>query len=134
MRKPEQRFWDRARPRLLRTHWAERIENLVTVGMPDVVTLQHSSGRVRFVELKAVPRWPVRAATRVLGAKGLSQDQMNWHLQWRKAGGNTGILVGVGSYEQVYLDGAHADDVNEMSRAELTKVGATDWNEILELI
>lgn len=108
-RKPEQRLWDRLRKAAANRIHTERIENIVGVGRPDVDTL--CAGSFVPVELKQVDGWPKRAATRVLGDKGLSQDQKNWHLTWRRWGGDSLIVVGVG--QDVYaFGGAMADYVN----------------------
>ena len=61
----------------------ERIENVVGVGTPDVLACCHITA---FVELKAVDAPPVRETTRVLGDKGLSRDQRNWHVDWHQWG------------------------------------------------
>lgn len=115
MRKPEQRLWDRLRKAAAGRIHAERIENVVGVGRPDVDTLV--AGSFVPVELKQVAAWPVRHSTRVLGDKGLSQQQKNWHLIWRLWGGTSLIVVGVG--DEIYaFSGQHADRVNEFSRAQ----------------
>ena len=132
MRKPEQLFWDRARPRLARVALLERIENLFSDGIPDVLALRRANGTVTMLELKAVAAWPRRPSTPVLGRKGLSQDQMNWHLRWLQANGRSAVLIGVGSREQVLIPGSMADEVNAMTQADLRLNGHVEWPEILE--
>ena len=135
MRKPEQRFWDRARPQLLQARWVERIENIVADGMPDTVVLNPVNSLTRFVEFKAVEKWPVRANTKVLGRRtGLRQTQLNWHLNWNRLGGKSGILIGIGPHEVVYLDGKHSEEVNDMTKEQMLRLGATSWEEILRVI
>lgn len=109
-RLPEQRLWDRLRKAAAGKLHAERIENLVGVGRPDVDTLV--GGNFVPIELKQVPGWPKRPSTKVLGRKGLSQEQKNWHLNWRRWGGSSLIVVGVGN-EVFTFNGSTADHVNE---------------------
>ena len=109
-RRPEQRLWDRLRAAAAGRLYTERIESVVGVGRPDLDTLV--SGSFVPIELKQVARWPARASTRVLGDKGLSQVQKNWHLAWRRWGGTSMIVVGV--VDEVFaFNGATADHVNE---------------------
>lgn len=114
-RRPEQRLWDRLRKVAAGRLHTERIENLVGVGRPDVDTLV--GGSFMPIELKQVAAWPVRANTRVLGDKGLSQVQKNWHLNWRRWGGQSLIVVGVAD-EVFTFSGATADHVNEYNTAQ----------------
>lgn len=116
-RRPEQRLWDRLRKAALGKVHTERIENIVGVGRPDVDTLV--AGSFVPVELKQVEGWPKRANTRVLGDKGLSQVQKNWHLIWRRWGGTSLIVVGVGD-EVFAFSGERADEINEYNANEFT--------------
>lgn len=109
-RRPEQRLWDRLRKVAANRLYTERIENLVGVGRPDVDTLV--AGNFMPIELKQIAAWPARPSTKVLGNKGLSQVQKNWHLNWRRWGGSSLIVVGVGD-EAFAFSGATADHVNE---------------------
>lgn len=115
MRKPEQRLWDRLRKAAEGRVHTERIENLVGVGRPDVDTLV--AGNFVPIELKYVAAWPAKTTTRVLGDKGLTQVQKNWHLNWRNWGGQSMIVVGVAD-EVFAFNGAAADNVNEYNTAE----------------
>lgn len=115
MRKPEQRLWDRLRKAAEGRVHTERIENLVGVGRPDVDTLV--AGNFVPIELKYVAAWPIRESTRVLGDKGLTQVQKNWHLNWRNWGGHSMIVVGVAD-EVFAFNGATADNVNEYTTSQ----------------
>ncbi len=127
MRKPEQRLWDRMREHIGREVRLERVENVMTVGMPDVLSCV--GGNVVWVELKAVEEPPARIETRVLGTKGLSREQRNWHYDWRRVGGSSVILVGVGPRFIYLLDGAHADTINNYNLGELRSHAlALDWD------
>ena len=128
MRKQEQRLWDRMRAKAVAPRVRlERIENLVNVGTPDVIALSH--GQVTWIELKAVGAFPVKAATRVLGVKGLSVSQRNWHYGWYAEGGRSLILIGVGPTTIYAIPGFLADAVNDMPRGDLEKYAvAVDWD------
>jgi len=129
MRKVEQRLWDRMREALGNKLRLERVENIVSVGTADVLSL--ANGRVTPVELKAVEAYPARASTRVLGDKGLSREQRNWHLSWRHHGGESLILIGVGSRDLFVVPGLHADDVNDMNAQELAQHSvAQTWQQL----
>lgn len=132
MRRPEQRLWDRLRKAAAGRLHTERIENLVGVGRPDIDTLVH--GSFVPIELKCVDDWPMKEDTKVLGRKGLSQVQKNWHLNWRSWGGTSMIVVGVGN-EVFAFNGATADYINEYNTAEFRSaamiVGIQDIVEML---
>lgn len=128
----EQRLWDRMRRNLAGTVHLERVENLMVVGMPDVLAL--ASGHVTWAELKAVEAYPLRKATRVLGPKGLSVAQRNWHMAWLRGGGSSVIVVGVGR-DLYAFTGSHHDTVNEYSRAELEQHAfARDWDGVINYL
>jgi len=131
-RKPEQKLWDRLRKAARGKLYTERIENLVSVGRPDVDTLMN--GSFVPIELKQVVRWPARPGTRVLGTKGLSQQQKNWHLAWRKWGGTSIIVVGVED-EVFAFNGATADHVNEYNTREFRSAAMViGLNEVVDLL
>jgi hypothetical protein len=115
-RKPEQRLWDKLRKAAAGRVHTERLENLVGVGRPDVDTLV--SGSFVPIELKQVARWPARAATPVLGKeRGVRLSQRNWHLAWRRWGGQSLIVVGVAD-EVFTFNGCTADHVNSYNTAQ----------------
>lgn len=127
MRKTEQRLWDRMRRAIGRDVRLERIENVVGVGTPDVLACCYITS---FVELKAVDAPPVRETTRVLGDKGLSRDQRNWHIDWRQWGGTSYVLIGVGR-EIFMIEGGFADVINEMTMQQLAAHSvASDWAKV----
>lgn len=124
MRKTEQRFWDRMRRAIGKDVRLERIENVVGVGTPDLVACCYITS---FVELKAVDAPPVRKTTRVLGERGLSRDQRNWHKDWHKWGGKSYVLIGVG-LQTFMISGAFADEINGMTMEQLAFYSvASDW-------
>lgn len=129
LRKTEQRLWDRMRrnaaalaPRLQ----LQRVENLVGVGLPDVLAI--CDGSVAWCELKAVENYPARSTSQVLGtAKGLSVAQRNWHYEWYAHGGRSFVVIGVGTSEVFTIPGILADGINTMTRAEMHRLSAA-WN------
>ena len=134
MRTTEQRLWDRFRSSLGSKIRLERVENMVTVGMPDVISLVESS--VCWVELKAVVDYPARATTPVLGdKKGLSREQRNWHHDWWRWGGVSFVLIGVGSHDLYLIRGKFADQINKMNQQSLIDFAvARDWAEVYEAL
>lgn len=127
MRLPEQRFWDRARRALSPYLHIERVENVLSDGMPDVWVLA-PSGLVTPVELKAVVGLPARHTTRVLGAAGLRQSQKNWHMTWRQHGGRSAYLIGVGGDRQLLIPGRYHDELNDWTYSHMVTASvARDW-------
>jgi hypothetical protein len=120
MRLKEQRLWDRMRSNTDPIIKLQRIENMHSDGIPDVLAC--CLGIVTFCELKCAAGLPARSTTRLLGGEGLSVDQRNWHLDWRKHGGRSIIVVGVNNLPHHWaLDSAYADSVNDMTTADLTE-------------
>ena len=118
MNTPEQNLWKRIARNMPGVHF-ERFEDMTKSGVPDVQAVV--AGRVTWIELKAVRNYPTRPFTPVLGRKGLSRGQMNWHLTHRANGGNVCTLVGVGSYDYFLISGEHSDALNKWSRFELQR-------------
>lgn len=97
----------------------DRIENLMVVGMPDINFC--SEGTECWIELKS-PLEPVRSSTKLFGSNHkLSQDQKNWFLRQRNAGGLCYILI-FSDKRILLIDGKHADKLNDMTVAELVAV------------
>ena len=121
MRLPEQQLWDRMRSNVLHRDsvWIERIESMVSTGLPDVHAIR--KGSVSWTELKCAARWTKRANTPLLGvAKGLSIDQRNWHLNWTNHGGGSFIVIGIKDMDDHWcIPGALADHVNMASVEDL---------------
>lgn len=110
----------------------ERIENLVGVGRPDVDTLV--MGSFVPIELKQIARFPARATSRVLGDKGLSIAQQNWHLNWRRWGGRSMVVIGV-DVQVFAFDGALADGINAYNTAEFKAAASvTGIDAVVELL
>ena len=96
----------------------QRIEDLTKAGVPDVYAI--CKGRSTWLELKAARAYPKRNDTPVLGARGLLQEQKNWHLTHSANGGSVCTLIGVGSYDYYLIGGAASDLVNGWCATELT--------------
>lgn len=135
MRKAEQKFWDRIRANLGRLLRFERQENLVSVGDPDL-TCTAPRNWVTRIELKSVATPPARPGTPLLGeARGLSIEQRNWHMEHRRAGGISYVLISCGSYKFWTIDGGLHDEVNSFTIDELNEHSmASDWNTLLVLL
>jgi|1185.fasta_scaffold38548_3 hypothetical protein len=122
MKLPEQTLWKRLASNLAQ-HPAcrgirfERVETIINDGMPDVLAC--TLGVVTWLELKYVSAWPERERTKVLGDKGLSIAERNWHLSWRNAGGSVATLIGIGSYEYTLIDARWSDQINDFTRWDL---------------
>ena len=130
MRKPEQLLWDTMKRNLQKNHdiYAERIENAVGEGTPDVLLKARrqpgcaSNPTPFFVELK-VGIAPKRDTTPIFGkrgAGGVRKSQENWHLKWHDAGGISFVLARIKGREprELFLfRGALAPRINEF-----------DWN------
>ncbi len=134
-RLPEQRLWDRMRgQRLFKGILMKRIENMVDVGMPDVIA--NADGLVTMCELKQRDVPPERAdRSPLLGEKyGLSIEQRNWLMEWDRAGGRGLIIAGagVGRGCRVYVAHArHAEVVNTWTATEWAWRGM-GWDDVLK--
>lgn len=126
MRFREQLLWDRMKSNVRRRIRLERIENGLSAGMPDVLSV--CLGVVTWCELKSVAEAPKRKGTPLLGKQhGLTIDQLNWHLSWQQSGGNCCVIIGVG--QQTFLV-AHTwiETVNTLTYEDIKRVAiVTDW-------
>ena len=88
----------------------DRIENLVSCGMPDVNYC--INGVEGWIEMKsAIERQ--RSTSKLLKHK-LSQAQMNWFLKQRNAGGNAFILICT-EKRWMLMHGHVADQINDLT-------------------
>lgn len=92
MRLPEQRLWDWLRDRLTGRWFAERVENRVMAGTPDVY-FSHRLGR-GWIELKVVNNWP-RTEVAKFKIPHWTQNQRNWMQQHHAQGGKSWLVVGI---------------------------------------
>lgn len=103
--------------------YAERIENMLAAGFPDIL-LKATAGRSPvFCETKAVLGYPLRIeTTRVFGKSGLTVEQRNWHLLFNKHGGASIIVASCGQGPRTdhwIINGREADGFNDMTKAQL---------------
>lgn len=136
LRLPEQRLWDKMRKELKekrRIH-LERVENLVGDGIPDVLCSTPNAGAC-FVELKAQDVLPAREDSKVLGSSGLRVSQRNWHLDWKRNGGVSWVLIGVEQKHFLLLSGRLHDSINDMSFSQLRAAAAAEgWFQIAQIL
>lgn len=94
-----------------------RVENVLVVGMPDVNYCV--AGEEGWLEIKTPVATPIRRTTPVMGsAHALSQEQCNWLLAQKRAGGLGYIYVDAPN-RRYLIDGADADKVNKASEQEM---------------
>jgi hypothetical protein len=95
----------------------DRIENVLLPGMPDV---NGCFTRNEFwIETKQ-PREPKRINTPLFGSNhDLSQDQKNWFLSQKNAGGNGIIYIQTDQGTRLFIGGEHADAINSATVTEL---------------
>lgn len=101
----------------------ERIENLIGSGMPDVTYC--IDGHNDWIEVKAPRNMPKRETTPVLvNNEKVSQEQKNWFLAQKNAGGQGWIWIDTPSH-MLLISGHKADNVNQASLIQLMLMA--DW-------
>jgi len=95
MRRPEQALWDRLST-VMKGRWrADRVENKILQGMPDVY-FGVSAQLHGWLELKVLPEFPKYAKTAVK-VPHYTPWQANWHWTHRDFGTKSWILVAHGT-------------------------------------
>jgi hypothetical protein len=95
----------------------ERVENLLVFGMPDV-NVCLTGGEEFWLEIKS-PVEPKRSTTPLLKSQhGVSQEQKNWFLAQRRAGGRAMFWIGTDK-RRILLPGVYADVLNTLTVGEL---------------
>lgn len=96
----------------------DRIENVVVNGMPDI---NFCSGGVEcWIEQKS-PKEPKRSTTPLFGSNHkISQDQANWMLRQRKAGGKCWFLISTDK-RWILVGGFLADQLNNLTVDEIVE-------------
>jgi hypothetical protein len=103
----------------------QRIENVRLEGMPDVNMCLW--GAEFWIEIKS-PNEPKKLTSKLFGSSHkLSQDQKNWFLIQRNAGGSAFIYIET-NLRRLLIHGLLADYVNEMSVEEA--INRSLWNSI----
>lgn len=99
----------------------DRIENVVVTGMPDINMC--IGGVEVWIEQKS-PKEPVRRTTPLFGSNHkVSQEQANWMLRQRKAGGRCYFLISTDK-RWILVGGFLADQINSMTVDELMEQAA----------
>lgn len=98
----------------------DRIENLAGTGTPDLNYC--IDGVEGWIEMKSATE-RFKPNSKLLKHK-LSQDQMNWFLKQRNAGGRAYILI-VTDLRWILIDGMHADHINDFDVNRL--IAISDW-------
>ena len=94
----------------------DRIENVVVTGMPDINMC--IGGTEVWIEQKS-PKEPKRSSTPLFGSNHkVSQEQANWMLRQRKAGGKCYFLISTDK-RWILVGGFLADQLNNMTVDEL---------------
>lgn len=97
----------------------DRIENIVVPGMPD--TNICLNGIECWIEYKS-PKEPVRARTPLFGSNHkVSQNQKNWFLRQRQAGGRGYFLIAT-NIRWMLINGTNADSMNELTVKKLQEI------------
>jgi len=127
MRLKEQKLWDTFKRNCGKEFDLERVENLVSDGMPDVYSRETGA----WIELKA-PTVPKRATTPLLGdSEGLRVSQKNWALNATNRGRTVFVLIRDSEGELYLVPGKFAPSMNLMSRDQLREVSvANSWNSV----
>ena len=129
MRKAEQRLWDTMRRNKPVGVWAQRVENGVGEGMPDVLVAPDN-----WVELKA-PTRPTRSSTPLLGEASLRESQIGWHLKAANNLMSSYILIRDDKKGLYLVPGHVAAIINMMTVGELnTNSLASTWNGIWKVL
>jgi len=123
----EARLWQRMRDGVTGRCFAQRIENLVGAGMPDVILHCRATGQSAWVELKHRPLYPIRRSTPVFnGDHGLRPDQKAWIYERAMGGANIWIIAQCNK-DLYVLDGKIARDLELLSREALAEHKCCAW-------
>jgi hypothetical protein len=100
MRKPEQALWDKLSGIMTGRWRADRVENKILQGMPDVY-FGVSPQLHGWIELKVLPDFPKSAKTTVK-VPHYTAWQANWHWTHRDFGTRSWIIVRVHDFAYVF--------------------------------
>lgn len=122
----EANLWKRMRGGITPFAFAQRLENLVGEGVPDIILHSRDNGRCALIELKCRVLAPVRANTPVFtGSHGLRPDQVAW-IHGRASAGAAIFVLGQCGEEVWLVHGRYARDLAGMTRVDLDLVA--DWS------
>lgn len=136
MRKQEQRLWDGFKRNRPAPMFAQRVENVVAEGTPDLYCMT-INGRVVWIELKA-PKRPARETTRYLGAEGLNVDQENWFINAAIRKLIAFVLIRDDDLNLMLIPSSiflHHGSINGLTEAELKEYSVADnWSDVFACI
>lgn len=137
----EARLWQRMRNGITPFAFAQRMENLVGEGVPDVWLCSRENGQGAWVELKYRAVAPVRASTPIFTMSyGLRPEQVSWIYSRAVAGAAIYVLGQCGDW--VFLiHGRYARDLAGMAADDLVLTAdwygsarRTDWEGMLKAV
>ena len=122
----EDRFWQTVQkglsaPRVV----LNRVENGLFAGMPDVFYC-FPVNRVGWMELKYWKEPKRRNTPMMSGNHPLMQDQCNWHLSYRRAGGNSWVLIGTES-RILLMSNELIDEVKTFTLEQMVRMSSGYW-------
>lgn len=137
----EANLWKRMRTGIARFAFAQRLENLVGEGVPDVVLHSRLTGRCAFIELKYRPELPTRSSTPVFkGGFGLRPEQIAF-IHGRATAGAAIFVLGQCGEEVWLVHGRCARELSSWTTADLNiqchwkgSARRTDWEGLLQKI
>lgn len=117
MRQPEQKMWDRLRDKMTGRWTAERIENKIAAGTPDVFF--STEGRHGWIELKVLDAWPKRPIP--VRITHFTKEQKRFlSLHHRIGGGGCFFFLFVQQTDEYLLfTGTYVNAIGFLSREEL---------------
>lgn len=131
MRRPEQNFWQTIRSHVPREVWAQRVENGLVPGMPDVfVTSKH--GKQSWMELKVIDE-PVRKTTCWLKRGDLRLPQINWHMKAAVMNIPTFIVLRTNKKEMFIAPGKHAPEIHNFTFMEWQDWRIYGWQDFWDI-
>lgn len=98
---------------------ADRVENPVNPGMPDVYFTLKSSGVMGWIELKHAHAWPRKACT-PLRIDHFTRVQRNWFKRHGKEGANIHLLLQVGT-DYFLIQWDVVPDIGKMTKQDYFK-------------
>jgi len=112
-------MWKSIRP-VLKPLDPVRIESPIVPGIPDV------NYNLGWIELKYMPRWPVKGGP--LRIDHYTKEQRDWAIQRKRAGGKVFLLLKVGRNEWLLFDGVVAAlSIGKLNREQLYNAVIARW-------
>lgn len=111
----------------MKSRWeAQRIENPVGPGTPDVYYTMKSNGSMGWIELKHEHKWPKRTST-TLKVDHFTPQQRNWLRRHEKAGAKVFVLIQV-EKDYFLIDGTTAADcIGDWTKEDFMEYSLAYW-------